>query len=112
MALKRFLSSFLIVLIPFVIIFKIFDSTTFWLVLSTFLLVFLLGLQSLTVNARKWALAPVVSLGISLCNLFLFKVVPDVDLNNINHVIAYLIGGPFGISYSMYIHFKILHKEN
>lgn len=98
--------SFLV--IPSVILIVFFDLTSFWLYLSTFVLVFLLGFQSLTVNSRMYVLAMFNSLGISLCNLYMFKVVPGVDAQNLEHISAYLLGGPFGVVSSMLVHFKIL----
>ncbi len=96
--------------IPSVILILFFDLTSFWLYLSTFVLVFLLGFQSLTVNSRMYVLAMFNSLGISFCNLYMFRVVPTVDINNVVHIASYLLGGPFGVISSMLIHFKVLPK--
>lgn len=69
---------------------------------STFLLVLLLGLQSLNVNGRHYALAVVTSVGISGAQLVMFKIVPGettpIDL------IGYFSGGPLGISAAIWLH--------
>ena len=112
MAFKRLLSSFLILAMGFLTLYLLFDLTTFLLGLSTFFLVFLLGFQSLSVQSRKWLIAPVLSFGIGVCNLYMFMVVPHVDINNVQHVAAYLLGGPVGILYSMFIHFKVVGQRS
>jgi hypothetical protein len=72
--------------------------TAIALLISTFALVFFLGLQSLLVNnGHRWA-----AFGNSLCigaaNLVLFKLAPDASGIEIA---AYLAGGPFGVIAAM-----------
>lgn len=94
--------------IPSILLLLFFDLKSFWLFLSTFLLVFLLGFQSLTVNSKMYVLAIFNSFGIGMCNLYMLKVVPGMDPDNLVHVMAYLTGGPFGILTSMVVHFQII----
>ena len=68
------------------------------LFISTFMLVFCLGLQSQFVNNRHYTAAFVNSLAIGLSNLALFKLAPNASGWEI---VAYLTGGPFGIVTSM-----------
>ncbi len=112
MAFKRLLSGVCFLAISFYLIFLLSDLTTFLLGLSTFVLVFLLGFQSLSVQSRKWMVAPFLSLGIGICQLYMFIVVPHVDIHNYSHVAAYLLGGPAGILFSMFIHFKVLKVKD
>lgn len=71
---------------------------------STFLLVMLLGLQSLNVNnGHRWS-AFFTSFGIGASNLVLFKLAPDA---NTTEMAAYLLGGPFGILAAMWLHPKL-----
>lgn len=75
--------------------------TALTLFISTFLLVFFLGLQSLNVNNGHRFAAFVTSFGIGTSNLLLFKLAPDATGMEIA---AFLIGGPFGIIASMAAH--------
>jgi hypothetical protein len=79
--------------------------TTFALLISTFTLVFCLGLQSQLVNNGHAVGAFLNSLAIGTANLVLFKLAPDATGWQIA---AYLAGGPFGIVASMaaYRYFK------
>jgi hypothetical protein len=72
--------------------------TALALLVSTFCLVFFLGLQSLLVNAGHRAFAFANSLAIGTANLVLFKLAPDASGIE---VAAYLCGGPFGIVAAM-----------
>lgn len=72
--------------------------TALALLLSTFALVFFLGLQSQLVNNGYRAGAFLNSLAIGASNLVLFKLAPDASGWE---VVAYLAGGPFGIVASM-----------
>lgn len=71
------------------------------LLLSTYALVFALGLQSLNVNGGHYRAAFITSLGIGASNLVLFKMAPDASGLEI---IAYLAGGPLGIVSAMRAH--------
>lgn len=68
------------------------------LFLSTFALVFFLGLQSLVVNTGHRWLAFANSFAIGTANLALFKLAPDAAGLEIA---AYLSSGPFGIVAAM-----------
>lgn len=75
--------------------------TALALFISTFLLVFFLGLQSLNVNNGHRFAAFCTSFGIGASNLLLFKLAPDATGLEIA---AFLMGGPFGIVASMQAH--------
>lgn len=76
-------------------------ATELALFVSTFTLVLLLGLQSLNVNnGHHWA-AFLTSLGIGASNLVLFKLAPEA---NATEMLAYMLGGPFGIVTAMWLH--------
>jgi hypothetical protein len=68
---------------------------------STFLLVMLLGVQSLNVNGGHYIAAFLTSFGIGASNLVLFKLAPDA---NTTEMIAYMLGGPGGILAAMWLH--------
>lgn len=76
--------------------------TAMVLLLSTFVVVFALGLQSLNVNRGHLVLAAVTSLFIGTSNLVLFKVLPGPT--DAWQIAAYLAGGPLGIVASMLAH--------
>lgn len=69
------------------------------LLVSTFALVFALGLQSQLVNNGHFAGAFFNSLAIGTANLVLFKLAPTASGIEIA---GYLVGGPFGIVCSMF----------
>jgi hypothetical protein len=71
------------------------------LFISTFVVVFALGLQSLNVNNGHRLLAFTTSIVIGSSQLVLFKLAPHADLSE---TIAFLSGGPFGIVASMEVH--------
>lgn len=73
----------------------------FTLFVSTFVLVFALGLQSLNVNAGYYRAAFVTSFLIGAAQMVLLKLGPEAGSIEI---LAYLCGGPFGIITSMYAH--------
>ena len=70
----------------------------FILFASSFALVFLLGLQSLTVNNGHAKAAFINSILIGCANMALFKLAPDATGWDI---VGYIAGGPFGIISSM-----------
>ena len=72
------------------------------LFVSTFGLVFCLGLQSLNVNGGHKMLAALTSLGISTANITVLKIMPGPT--GFLEVAAYCLGGPAGILTSMAIH--------
>lgn len=75
--------------------------TALALFVSTFALVFFLGLQSLNVNGGDYRAAFLTSFAIGGSNLVLFKLAPDAGGIDIA---AFLLGGPFGIVSSMAFH--------
>jgi hypothetical protein len=70
------------------------------LFVSTFILVFALGLQSLMVNRDHYIGAFLNSLVISAAQLLLLKLGPEATGAEIA---GYLFGGPFGIVSAMYV---------
>ena len=68
-------------------------------------IVFFLGLQSLSVNSGHKILAAVNSLVIGSFNLFLLKSLPDID--TWQSTVAYLVGGPVGITLAIYLQPRI-----
>ena len=78
---------------------------------STFVLVFALGLQSLNVNNGHYIAAAFTSFVIGAGQMILYKIAPHASWSEIAF---YLIGGPFGITASMWAHprlAKILRKD-
>lgn len=71
------------------------------LLVSTFALVFALGMQSQLVNNGHFVAAFVNSLAIGTANLVLFKLAPNASGIEI---VGYLLGGPFGIVCSMVVY--------
>lgn len=68
---------------------------------STFVLVFALGAASLNVNNGHFLLAAMTSFVIGAGQMVLYKLAPNASWTEIA---AYLMGGPFGITASMYAH--------
>jgi len=75
---------------------------------TTFLLVASLGFQSLNVNKGHYVAAFLTSFLISGSNLVILRTVPQGDLLEIA---AYMLGGPFGIVASMWLHKRVLGKK-
>lgn len=73
---------------------------------STFVLVFALGAQSLNVNNGHYYAAAVTSFAIGAMQMVLFKLAPNA---NWTEIAAFLSGGPFGITASMWAHPR-LHR--
>lgn len=78
------------------------------LFLSAFFTVFLLGFQQQNVIGRHYAAAVLVSVGIGISQIFLYKFVPGASFSE---VVATLCGGPLGITAAMYLHPKILRSR-
>ncbi|HQS59760.1 MAG: hypothetical protein B7Y56_03165 [Gallionellales bacterium 35-53-114] len=79
---------------------------------STFILVFALGAQSLNVNNGHYVAAAVTSFVIGSSQMILFKLAPNASWSEIT---AFVIGGPFGITASMWVHprlVKLLKRSN
>jgi hypothetical protein len=72
---------------------------------STFVLVFALGLQSLNVNNGHHVAAAVTSFVIGAGQMILFKLAPNASWTEIA---AFLLGGPFGITASMWAHPRLV----
>lgn len=72
---------------------------------STFILVFALGAQSLNVNNGHHIAAALTSFVIGSSQMILFKLAPEASLSEI---FAFLIGGPFGITASMWAHPRLV----
>lgn len=68
---------------------------------STFVLVFALGAQSLNVNNGHYVAAALTSLVIGAGQMVLFKLAPEASWSEIA---AFVSGGPFGITASMWAH--------
>src|SRR3990167_6258582 len=68
---------------------------------STFVLVFALGAQSLNVNNGHYIAAALTSFVIGIGQMVLFKLAPEAGWSEIA---AFLAGGPFGITASMWAH--------
>lgn len=68
---------------------------------SSFVTVFLLGVQQLNVHGRHYLAAVITSLGIGSAQIFLWKLIPSADAGQIA---ATLAGGPFGIVAAMWLH--------
>ena len=80
------------------------------LFLSSFLIVFLLGLQSKNVNGNHYLLAALTSAGIGICNFYVIRSVPAQQLTW-QAFLGYVSGGPVGIVLSMWIHDKFVKKR-
>lgn len=81
--------------------------TSVLMFLSTFAVVFCLGMQSLLVNHGYMLAAFCNSFLIGVCNLILFKLAPDASGWEIA---AFLSGGPFGIVSAMAV-FRRVHQR-
>lgn len=74
---------------------------------STFVLVFLLSLQSLNVVGGHYTMAFLTSFGIGVSNLLLFKLAPDA---NGVEILAFVSGGPFGVIAAMKT-YELMHRH-
>lgn len=79
------------------------------LFVSTFVLVFALGLQSLNVNGGHYVAAFMTSFMIGAGNLVVLKIAPHASPTE---MASYLMGGPFGIIASMVFHRRFIKQEN
>lgn len=71
------------------------------LFLSAFVSVFALGFQSLNVNRGHYCAAFFTSFVIGIGHLCLYRFLPEATPSQI---VAYLLGGPLGITSSMWAH--------
>ncbi|WP_025040992.1 hypothetical protein [Nitrosospira briensis] len=76
---------------------------------ATFVVVFALGFQSLNVNQGHHKAAFINSLIIGASNLVILKMIPASS--SLLEIAAYLMGGPFGIVASMWVHRRTLGKN-
>ena len=74
---------------------------------STFTVVFALGFQQQNVTGGHYRSAFLTSFVIGGAYLFLYKLVPDAGPSE---MAAYLGGGPFGITASMWVHRRMLGR--
>lgn len=82
--------------------------TTLLIFLSTFVAVFALGFQSLNVNGGHYRAAFLNSFLIGTGNLMILKMVPEASSVQ---MVAYLLGGPFGIVASMWLHGRTIGRK-
>lgn len=68
---------------------------------STFVAVFLLGLQSQFVRDKQKLASFITSIGIGTCQLFMLKLAPNATMFE---SISFVFGGAFGIVCSIYVH--------
>ncbi len=71
------------------------------LFLSSYVIVFLLGFQSLVVRDKHWLFAFFISLGIGICQVASMKIVPNATLIE---SAFFVLGGACGISSSIFAH--------
>lgn len=75
---------------------------------SAFFTVFLLGFQQKNVHGEHYAAAIITSIGIGICQIFLWKLVPTA---NATQIVATLCGGPVGIVAAMRLHPIIMKRR-
>lgn len=75
---------------------------------SCFVSVFALGIQSLNVNGGHYFFAFMTSFVIGTASLALCRYMPDPTATQIA---AYLLGGPFGITASMWVHRRTIGRK-
>lgn len=69
--------------------------------------VFALGFQSQNVNQGHYLAAAITSLAIGIGHLALYRLMPGAG---ITEIVAFLLGGPIGITASMWAHRRTLGK--
>lgn len=77
------------------------------LFVSVFVSVFALGFQSQNVNQGHYLAAFMTSFLIGGGHLALYRLMPEASLSE---VVAYLLGGPFGIIASMVVHRRYMRR--
>ncbi len=75
---------------------------------SVFASVFALGFQSQNVNQGHYKSAFVTSFAIGIGHLALYRLMPNASPSE---TAAFLLGGPFGIIASMWVHRRTLGKS-
>lgn len=76
-----------------------------YLFVSQFAVVFLLGLQSLSVRDSRYAMAAIGSLALGICQVFQWKTMPDASTSE---ALVWLTAGPIAIVSSMKVHPKLV----
>ena len=74
------------------------------MIIPAFIVVFLMGNQTLNVAGRHFVAAFITSVGIGGAQIFLWRLVPNASQTEI---VATLAGGPCGIVAAMWAHPKI-----
>lgn len=77
---------------------------------STFIIVFLLGLQSINVNNRRYVASAITSIGIGSCTLLQLRLVPKMEMNLLQDF-CYLAGGPLGIMFSIWFYKEVMNRD-
>lgn len=80
----------------------------FLLFASCFVSVFALGFQSQNVNQGHYVAAFMTSFAIGGGHLILYRLMPEA---NTSQIVAYLMGGPFGITASMVVHRRWMQRR-
>lgn len=75
---------------------------------SAFFTVFLLGFQQKNVHGEHYLAAVITSIGIGVCQIFLWRHIPDA---NPGQIMATLAGGPLGIVSAMRLHPLIIKRR-
>ena len=75
---------------------------------SAFVSVFALGFQSLNVNGGHYIAAVITSFAIGAGHIALYRYMPDATLVQ---MAAFILGGPFGIVSSMWVHRRTVGKK-
>jgi hypothetical protein len=70
--------------------------------LASFAIVFCLGFQSRTVNHGDYLMAAVTNVAISILNYYIIKNISTE--HNMDAFVAYVAGGPLGITASIWAH--------
>lgn len=82
--------------------------TTFYLFASSYVIVFLLGLQSQVVRDKQVFSSFVIATGIGCCELFKLKLAPEASVIDGSF---FVLGGSLGIVSSIYFHTKFFTKR-
>ena len=75
---------------------------------STYVVVFALGFQQQNVTGGHYVAAFFTSFAIAGAQLFLYKLAPDAHGPEI---LAYFLGGSFGIVSSMWLHRRVIRRR-
>jgi hypothetical protein len=78
---------------------------------ASFIVVFLLGIQQLNVEYRKYFASAITSVGLALSNYMLFKILPVGDFQFVQFL-EYSLGGMLGVTLAMYAHDHFFPKHD